>query len=416
MLFLCLIACIQAACLLAEPGCAMAGLLTLAHGAVHGAAGGATVPAVRRGLARGAPSAPCPPLKVGGHGERKPQNPPVRTPPDGAGHGAPDGAGGWRAAASQGYKPPRPRRPLEPPPRDRRPVTAAHRLYRLGLLMVTAGTVFWSAAGYFTRLIQAGTWTMVFWRGVFGVLTALVVLAVQKRGRIIAPFIALGGPGVLFTLASALGMLAFLGAMRLTTVAHVGIIYAALPFVAALMAWVVLRERSGPATLAASAVAFAGVGLTVFNGLHEGNPLGDVLAVVMTLLMGVMIVIARRSRGIPMIPAAGGAALIATLIALPLASPWDVTAPDLLYLALFGISNMGLGLILVTAGSKLIPAVETALIGSLEAPLAPLWVWLAFGETPIATTLIGGALVMAAVVGHVVVAARRPPPPDLRPL
>ncbi len=286
-------------------------------------------------------------------------------------------------------------------------MTDARRSYRTGLLMVAFGTVCWSAAGYFTRLITVDTWTMVFWRGVFGALTALAFLAIQKRGRVWPAFAGLGRAGWLFSVTSTVGMLCFLTSMRLTTVAHVGIIYATIPFVAALMAWVVLRERAGGLTLLASGIAFLGVLITVAAGMHEGNPAGDLIAVVMTLTMGVMIVIARRHRGIPMIPASCVSALLATLAAVPMATVWPVSTPDLAALALFGASNMGLGLILVSAGSKLIPAVETALIGSLEAPLAPFWVWLAFGETPLASTVAGGALVMAAVLGHVTVAGRR---------
>jgi drug/metabolite transporter (DMT)-like permease len=286
-------------------------------------------------------------------------------------------------------------------------VTDERASYRLGLLMVLTGTVAWSFAGYFTRLIALDSWTMLFWRGVFGALTAAAMLVAQRRGRIVPAFRALGGAGLLFTFVSALGMTAFLSALRLTTVAHVAIIYATIPFVAAAMAWVVLRERTTPATLLACVVAFLGVTLTVAAGVGEGSLAGDLLALGMTLLMGVSFVIARRSRGIPMVPSACLAALIAAAAALPFAHPWPIPAGQLLALALFGISNMGFGLILVTAGSKLLPAVESALIGSLEAPLAPFWVWLAFGETPRPSTVLGGALVMAAVLAHVLLAARR---------
>jgi drug/metabolite transporter (DMT)-like permease len=41
----------------------------------------------------------------------------------------------------------------------------------------------------------------------------------------------------------------------------------------------------------------------------------------------------------------------------------------------------------------------------LDAPLAPLWVWLAFRETPSASTLIGGAIVFAAVGIHLLLGA-----------
>ena len=60
--------------------------------------------------------------------------------------------------------------------------------------------------------------------------------------------------------------------------------------------------------------------------------------------------------------------------------------------------TFAVGLPLFTLGARLLPAIETALIGSLEAPLAPLWVWLLFNETPAAATIGGGLMVVAAVI------------------
>ena len=68
--------------------------------------------------------------------------------------------------------------------------------------------------------------------------------------------------------------------------------------------------------------------------------------------------------------------------------------------------NLALGMILFTLGSRLLPAVETALIGSLDAPLAPVWVWLAFGERPGHSTILGGILVFGAVLANVALGAR----------
>ena len=56
------------------------------------------------------------------------------------------------------------------------------------------------------------------------------------------------------------------------------------------------------------------------------------------------------------------------------------------------------GLIFLTIGARLIPAAEVALITLLEIVLGPLWVWIALGERPGTSTLIGGAIVLAAVV------------------
>jgi len=79
-----------------------------------------------------------------------------------------------------------------------------------------------------------------------------------------------------------------------------------------------------------------------------------------------------------------------------------LVAAALPYLALFGAAQFGLGLLLLTLGTRLISATRSALIGSLETPLAPLWVWLAFGEVPPLMTCIGGAIVMAAVAADIV--------------
>jgi len=49
---------------------------------------------------------------------------------------------------------------------------------------------------------------------------------------------------------------------------------------------------------------------------------------------------------------------------------------------------------------------ESALIGALDAPLAPLWVWLAFGETVSTATLLGGAIILLAVGGDILLANR----------
>jgi drug/metabolite transporter (DMT)-like permease len=61
---------------------------------------------------------------------------------------------------------------------------------------------------------------------------------------------------------------------------------------------------------------------------------------------------------------------------------------------------MALGLVLFLLGSRLVPPGEAALLTCLEAPLAPVWVWLAFAELPDAATWAGGGVVLAAVAGH----------------
>jgi drug/metabolite transporter (DMT)-like permease len=158
--------------------------------------------------------------------------------------------------------------------------------------------------------------------------------------------------------------------------------------------------------MTASVVAMVGVIVMVGFGAHEGSLLGDFLALLMTLGMAVMMVISRRHPDIPIIAAACLSALLSSLACWPLASHALPTAIQLGELALMGLVNSAVGIALFTLGSRLIPAVETALIGSLEAPLAPVWVWLAFGETPGRDTILGGILVFGAVLANIYLGAR----------
>ena len=277
----------------------------------------------------------------------------------------------------------------------------------LGWTLVALSAVAWSTAGFFTRLIEEDVWTILFWRGFFGGLTFALIVAVQSRGKVIKAYGSLGGMGLLLAATSGLGMIAFLGSLRLTTVADVYVIYATVPFITAGVAWLILRERSSRILLAASALALAGVVVTLSGARYGGSLLGQFVAFLMTLTMALMTVILRWKRDIPVMPALGLSAWIAAFIAFWFCDPFDVAAADLALLALFGLTQSALGLMLFGMGSRMIPAAEATLLTALDVPLAPLWVWLAFGEVPGSHTLVGGAIVLAAVFGHIWFEMRR---------
>jgi drug/metabolite transporter (DMT)-like permease len=201
-------------------------------------------------------------------------------------------------------------------------------------------------------------------------------------------------------------MIFFITSLRHTTVAHVAVIYATVPFVAAALGWLVMREQPTMRAVIASLAAFAGVALMVGLAV-EGSLFGALLAFGMTLCVAGMMVIARRYQNISVMPAACLSALLSGLVCWPFGEPLAVSGYELFLLALFGLVNSALGLALFTLGARLLPAIETALIGALDAPLAPIWVWLVFGETPGIGTLAGGLIVFVAVAIHIMVEAQR---------
>lgn len=279
--------------------------------------------------------------------------------------------------------------------------------YRLGFILVTVSAIAWSTTGFFTRLIPLDSGVMLFWRGLFGGLGILAFIAVRHRGNTLRSFRAMDRPAWAFALVSTFGMLCFITSFSLTTVAHVAIIYATVPFLAAGLAWFVMRERPAMHAVAASFVALLGVGAMVGLG-GDGSLLGDLLAFGMTASLAMMMVISRQYQGIPVLQAACISAFLSGVVAMPFAPDLAVSGVDLINLALFGLVNSAIGLVLFTLGARMLPAIETGLIGSLDAPLAPIWVWLAFAETPTRATLVGGLIVFAAVVAHLVTGMRAP--------
>jgi len=273
----------------------------------------------------------------------------------------------------------------------------------LGTIILAASAVAYSSGGFYTRLIETDAWTMLFWRGLFGGLFLFSVVAWHEHGRVVQAVRDIGRDGMLIAVCSAVATVCFLNALRLSSVADVLVIDATIPFMTAGIAWLVIGEREDSVTLLASLAALAGVVVMAGSAVEGGRLLGDLLALAMAVLMATVLVMIRRNPRISMLPAVGLSALLCALIVLPWARPLSVSGGDLLQLALFGTTQFGLGLLLLSFGTPLVSATRGALIGTLQVPLGVLWVWLSFSEAPAVATLAGGAIVLAAVVCDVVV-------------
>lgn len=277
--------------------------------------------------------------------------------------------------------------------------------YRLGLLLVTLSAIAWSSGGFFVRLIPLDAFTQLQWRGLFGSLGMVVFLGFRDGRRAVTDLRFLGWAGAAYALFGALAMFCFINSIAHTSVAHNSIIYATVPLVTAVLAWFLVREKPGRSALLAALASFAGVALMVGAG-DGGHWLGDALAFLMTLFTALMIVLGRRHLEIPLLQATALSALGSALLAMPFAQH-TLPPPEVLWhLFLFAIFTQTFGLATFALGSRLIPSMETALIGALDGPLAPLWVLVAFGETPAQTTVIGGTIVLVSITTHIVWSSR----------
>jgi drug/metabolite transporter (DMT)-like permease len=278
----------------------------------------------------------------------------------------------------------------------------AHLQHRTGVALVVAAAVAWSTAPFFTHLLHYDPWTILFWRGVFGggFIAAYLIFTQGRRG--VRNLINMKANGWLVAGLSTVAMVTFIPALQLTSVANVAVIIAAQPFAAAALAWFWFREKARWRTLLATLVAIGGVVIIVSSSAGGADIKGIGLASLMMIAIAAMTVAIRRHRETSMVAAAAISNFLGALVSIPFAeNVASVTPADIFILAMFGLCQVALGLTFFALGSRLLPSGQSSLIATLETPLMPFWVWLAFGEVPAVRALVGGTLVMGAVLADI---------------
>jgi drug/metabolite transporter (DMT)-like permease len=69
-------------------------------------------------------------------------------------------------------------------------------------------------------------------------------------------------------------------------------------------------------------------------------------------------------------------------------------------LALSGLAQMPVAMVLVSVGTRFLPPPEVTLLLLIETLLGPIWVWQAVGEVPGRATLLGGSLILVTLIIH----------------
>ena len=287
--------------------------------------------------------------------------------------------------------------------RVNRPTPRSHGEGGQGIFLVAASAIVWSFGGAIARFIHVeDSWTIVFWRSAFAAAFLIAFMLVRDGPRgTIALLLGMGFGGIGVALCFAAASTAFVVALAHTTVANILLMQAGGPLIAALLTWTLFGDKISAGTWGAIAAVIVGVAVMV-SGSLSGNmsPLGDGLALMISIALATATVITRRHAHVRMTPAVFLAMTIACCTAALIRPPRLVEPGDFALLFAFGALNLGLGLSLFVTGARLIPAALAALVGTIEPVLGPVWVWIVHGEIPGHRTLIGGSLVLLALLAH----------------
>ncbi|MFA5958561.1 DMT family transporter [Hyphomicrobium sp.] len=280
-----------------------------------------------------------------------------------------------------------------------------------GILLVILSAIFWSTAGPFVRMANVESWTLIGWRSLFAFLTLAGFAAYEHRTNLIKAVTGMGSSGVVAVTISVLSTISYIFALNLTTVANVMIVYAVLPFIAALISYVWIRERVTVRLLGAGLAAFFGIAIMAGSAATAKDILGIIAAFVMTATFASQIVHSKVHPQLDLNVAMALAAGACGLIAIPFMEPGLPSPTALLACALYGGLTSGLAYVLALNGGRYITAGESGFIQMLDVVLGPLLVWMFFAEQPGETVLAGGAIVLSAVVWYLAPSVRVPAVP-----
>jgi drug/metabolite transporter (DMT)-like permease len=282
-----------------------------------------------------------------------------------------------------------------------------NRRYLLGILIVIAGGAFLSTSGILLRIMDnANGWQIIFYRSLTFFITISTILAFQYRSKTLGAFRAIGAPGIAAAFLLGFGSICYIFAMLNTTVANVVFIIGSAPLVTALVAWIFLREKVSGWSVIAMLAALVGIGLMFMDGLASGGIFGNLLALAMVFMFAFYLLILRSKRNIDMVPATGLSGLVTLCIAVVMMPGFAISGHDLLICIALGSFQFGLGFLLLTLGTRYLPAAEVALFALTESILNPIWVWIGVNEVPSSYTLYGSAIVLASVVTYSLIAIR----------
>ena len=266
----------------------------------------------------------------------------------------------------------------------------------MGAIWLLLAAVLWSLNGIFVRSLREsdlGGWDIAGFRSLFACLF-LTPLAwrrwkpIRDRAWVLAAVLA-------FSAMCA----TFVNAMTRTTIANaIALQYTAPAWVFLFSPWIT-RERAAGIQFLSLAFSLVGVAV-IFFCQYEPGQTGLLLGLASGLVFGIQTVLFRRVRFVdPLVMvwlACGGSALLTLPVSFVSPAP-VLTAAVMGRLALMGLVQFALPYVLYCIALNRMPAQSAALILLVEPVLSPLWVWLAIGEVPHPSTLVGGGFIMAGV-------------------
>ncbi len=273
-------------------------------------------------------------------------------------------------------------------------------------IVLIAGLI-WSFGPFIVRNIDdAATipWQYSLIRGSTIFLILNLYLFFNEGNKFINNYQRIGLSGLIGGLCLGIANITFVFSITTTTAAVTMMMLGAMPFIAALLAYIFLKEKISKSTLIAMIIAAAGIILISFDSKETGTLFGLINGLISSSAFAGFTVSLRWRKKVPKLTTVSLGGIIAASISLLVLFFYDSNI-------LISLKNTSLSvlhgflvcsaLILYSSNAKYLPAADLTLLSLTEVLGGIFWVWiplLGINEIPSTNTLIGGIIIIISII------------------
>ena len=247
-------------------------------------------------------------------------------------------------------------------------------------------------------------WQYLFARGLVIFFLLNIYLFFDEGIEFYKNYLKIGIAGIIGGVGLGTAMITFIWSITNTSTAITLLCLSAMPFIAALLGFLFLKEKIRPSVWAAIFVASIGIAIMAFDSVSIGSLNGLIYGLASALGFSIFSVSLRWKKETPKFTTVAVAGLFCCLFSIAILIQKDLnflsSSKNQGLFALHG-TLVCLGLILYSIGSKNLPAAELTLLSLTEIIGGIFWVWipiLGINEIPTNNTIIGGFLIFMAII------------------
>ena len=266
-----------------------------------------------------------------------------------------------------------------------------------GIILALLGAIFMSFDPIYIRFSGVSGYDTIFLFGLFTAISMSVVVQVSEKRNIIQVIKSNGWPLIVSSLLMLGSASSFVLSIKNTSVANTFIIQSATPAAAALLSWILLKEKTNKKTWLAILFVILGVFVVLNGSFGTVNLVGDLLALVSVFCVALIFTLLRKYPEVNRLALVGLGGFFLAFVMFFFATPSQFSINTWFVMAAMGLLTAPLGRVLSMVATRFITAPQVSLTLMFQNVLAPLLAFIFFSEIPKTATLIGGGIILITI-------------------